>query len=108
MIHFFNKKSCLATYPVPLQPLIYVFTQNHKTAEYEHVNYKQPLKILDSETILEKNEKKKLKKGGWDFMKSITDILYSTANSFHTFASFRSQYEKYYFCMTVTIFFLSW
>lgn len=44
----------LAAYPVPLKPLIQVFTHNHKTAEYEHVDYKQLLKILDSETILEK------------------------------------------------------
>lgn len=74
---YFFYLSRLATYPVPLKPLIYVFTQNHKTAESEHVDYKQFLKILDSESILEK-QKSNLERG-CDSMRKIADFLLLTS-----------------------------
>lgn len=63
-------------------PLIYVFNYNHKTAEYRHVSYTQPLKILDSE---KKKSRRKKKKVGNRFSLRCRLLVYFT--DFVTFVS---------------------
>lgn len=64
-------------------PLIYVFNYNHKTAEYRHVSYTQPLKILDSEK--KKKSRRKKKKVGNRVSLCCRLLLYFT--EFVTFVS---------------------